>query len=151
MLPERIPLGSEFRRVRRKGRASTKTIKKQEEFMFVPVEKLSTKLVNQPDYKDFVENGALGASSNFLDTYVKGRQSKMNPVLREHPDALRFISYYDDLEVCCPIKSRSGVQKIGAFYLYLDNIPYKFRSNLNVICLVALANANFLKKRKLWY
>ena len=37
VLPDRVPLGSEFRRVRRKGSASMKTLKKQEEFMYMPV------------------------------------------------------------------------------------------------------------------
>ena len=93
-----------------------------------------------------MENGSLAANSKYRDSYMEGNQSKINPVLREHHDALRFVLYYDDLEVCCPLKSRSGVQKVGAFYLFLDNISYKNRSNLNLICLVALANANFLKK-----
>lgn len=145
--PQRIPLGTEFRRVRSKKFRGMKTVKKSEEFMYVPPEPLMTKLTNHPDYKDFVENGSVGENSHFLDSYMKGSRSKINPVLRDHPDALRFILYYDDLEVCSPLKSRAGNQKIGAFYLFLDNIPYKYRSNLNVICLLALANANLLKKK----
>lgn len=39
---------------------------------------------------------------------------------------------------------KAGYHKIGAFYLYVDNIPLKHRSRLSNIMLVALVNANFV-------
>ena len=49
---------------------------------------------------------------------MKGQLAKENKVLKEHPDALRLILYYDDLEVCSPLKYRAGKQKVGAFYIF---------------------------------
>lgn len=143
--PIRIPLGREFKRVRRTRKVKMQTTIVAEEIMYVPLDDNMDKLINHPDYKRFVEEGSSNSSSSVLDSYMKGEKCKKNPILKEHPDALRFVLYYDDLEVCCPLKSKAGKNKIGAFYLHLDNIPLKYRSNLNLICVVALVNANLVK------
>ncbi|KAE8741783.1 hypothetical protein FOCC_FOCC012691 [Frankliniella occidentalis] len=145
--PVVIPIGAEFHKTRRKGLSVT--VKKFENVVYVPVDKVMEKLVNHPDYKNFVENKSSStANSEILDSYMKGEKCKSNTVLRDHPDALRFILYYDDLEVCSPLKSKANKQKLGAFYILLDNMPLKYRSNLSNICLVALVNANLIKSSK---
>lgn len=146
--PKQIPLGKEFRRVRKRNSSIRKTVMVSEEVMYIPVEEVVEKLVTHPDYKYFVENGSVSPNSDILDSYMKGEMSKKNDILKSHPDALRFILYYDDLEVCSPLKSRAGNQKLGAFYILIDNIPLKFRSNLAKICLVALVKAGLIKGNK---
>lgn len=143
--PARYPLGRVFRRVRRKHKTARQTVISQEELIYIPADKLMDKLVGHPDYKRFVEEGSISGNSDVLDSYMKGEKCKKNPVLQEHPDALRFVLYYDDLEVCSPLKSKAGKHKLGAFYLHLDNIPLKYRSNLDLICVVGLVNANLVK------
>lgn len=146
--PLRIPIAREFKRVRKskKGIISTKII--AEEIVYVPVEDAVDKLIGHPDYKRFVEEKSTSSNSTVLDSYMKGTNSARNAVLREHPDALRFILYYDDLEVCSPLKSKAVKNKIGAFYLHLDNIPLQYRSNLDVIIVVALVNAELIKGKR---
>ena len=143
--PARYPIGRVFRRVRRKHKSKMQTVIAQEEIIFVPVDRMIGKLVNHPDYERFSEEGALKGNSKVLDSYMKGEKWRTNPVLSQHPDALRFVLYYDDLEVCAPLKSKAGKHKLGAFYLFLDNIPLKYRSNLDLICLIGLVNANLVK------
>ncbi|KAK3929520.1 Cadherin-16 [Frankliniella fusca] len=141
---KRIPLGKVLIRGRKGTVTKTKVI--DQELIYVPLEETVEKMINHPDYKVFVENTSSGTTnSKQLDCYMKGSLSKDNNILREHPDALRFILYYDDVEVLSPLKSRSGKQKVGAFYIFLDNIPLKYRSCLKVICLLALVNANLIK------
>ncbi|KAJ1519805.1 hypothetical protein ONE63_005058 [Megalurothrips usitatus] len=140
---KRYHLGRVFIRSRKGPVMKTKII--EQELMLVPLDETIDKLINHPDYKYFVENVSSGAGSTSLDSYMKGQFAKKNKVLQNHPDALRFVLYYDDLEVCAPLKSRAGKHKIGAFYVYLDNIPPKFRGSLKVICLLGLVNANFIK------
>lgn len=139
---KRIPLGKIFLRGRKGSVMKTKII--EQEMMYVPLEETVQKLISHPDYKIFMENKPT-TSADILDSYMKGELSKSNKVIQNHPGALRFLLYYDDVEVNAPLKSRAGKQKVGAFYLILENIPPKFRSSLKVICLVALVNANFIK------
>lgn len=61
--------------------------------MYMPIEETVKKLINPPDYRYFVENGATSENSKVLDSYMKEEKWKTNPVLRDHPDALRFILY----------------------------------------------------------
>ncbi|KAE8741491.1 hypothetical protein FOCC_FOCC012976 [Frankliniella occidentalis] len=141
---KRIPLGKVLLRGRKGGVTKTKVI--DQELIYVPLEETVDKMINHPDYKFFVENTQSGTcNSEYLDCYMKGSLAKENKILREHPDALRFILYYDDVEVLSPLKSRAGKQKVGAFYIFLDNIPLQYRSCLKVICLLGLVNANLIK------
>lgn len=143
--PVCVPLGRELTKRKFKGKSGRKLTAVGEELVYVPLKKTIDKLVNHPDFENFVEEGKMNAkNSHFLDSYMKGEKSKRNPVLKDHPDALRFVLYYDDLEACSPLKSKSGLHKIGAFYLYVDNIPLKYRSRLSNIMLLALVNAKFL-------
>lgn len=61
--------------------------------MYMPIEETVEKLINPPDYRYFVETGAASENSKVLDSYMKEEKRKTNPVLRDHPDALRFILY----------------------------------------------------------
>ena len=36
-----------------------------------------------------------------------------HPLFAAHPNALQLILYYDDLEVCNPLGSKSKVHKLG--------------------------------------
>lgn len=145
--PERISLGREFIKYRKKGFTNIKCKVVSQDIICVPLEKLVEKLIYHPDYKYLVENGSNNTNLVVLNSFMKGAKCKKNKILIDHPDAIRFVLYYDDLEVCSPLKSRSGKQKLGAFYLFIDNVPRKFRSNLSLICLVALVNASYVKSK----
>ena len=56
---------------------------------------------------------------------------------KDHPDALRLIFFFDELELCELAGSRTF--SVGALYMSLDNIPAKYRSRLQFIHLVAMA------------
>ena len=51
-----------------------------------------------------------------IDWYLKGKSAKANPMLKNHPDAIRIILYYDTLEVCNPLGSASAQHKLGVVY-----------------------------------
>lgn len=146
--PEPIPLGRAFKKKRGAKMSGMKVVIVGHELVSVPLKGAMDKLVNHPDYQYFVEEGKRSRNTKYLDSYMKGEKCKKNKFLEEHPDALRFVLYYDDLEACSPLKSKSGVHKIGAFYLYVENIPLKFRSQLSSIMLLALVNANYLSGDK---
>jgi len=68
---------------------------------------------------------------------MKGEFAKRNQILRDHPDALRSVLYWDDFEACMALRSdASGKQKLGTLYLTLDSFDPKYRGNLDTIALV---------------
>lgn len=57
----------------------------------------------------------------------------------------QFILYYDELEVCNPLGSKAGLQKLGMFYMVLGNMPPNYRSCLKKINLLAIVKASCVK------
>lgn len=60
-------------------------------------------------------------------------------------DIIQLQLFTDEFEVCSPLKSKSGIHKICAFYLQIRNLPGEYSSRLKNIYLVALCNANDVK------
>lgn len=58
--------------------------------------------------------------------------------LKQHLDALQFILYNEELEVCNTLASKTGIQKLGMFYVIFGNVSPKYRSTLKMIHLVAV-------------
>ena len=54
------------------------------------------------------------ASSDFImrDLY-DGSFIKTHPLFESYPNALQFIIYFDDIEVCNPLGSSAGIHKLG--------------------------------------
>lgn len=50
--------------------------------------------------------------ANFL-TFVMDLSTKNHPLFQAHPSSLQLIVYFDELEVCNPLGSHSGVHKLG--------------------------------------
>ena len=71
--------------------------------------------LRHPDYKTLTVK-RFDANPDVLDGFLKGSYASENQILREHPDALRLVEYYDDLEICAGLSSyASGKSKLGAF------------------------------------
>lgn len=52
-------------------------------------------------------------SDGYLSDYCDGYLFKNHQLFRAKPNALQLILYFDELEVCNPLGSRSGVHKLG--------------------------------------
>ena len=52
-------------------------------------------------------------SDGVLGDFCDGEMCRTNPYLEQHPDALQLVGYYDEIEVCNPLGSHSGVHKLG--------------------------------------
>ena len=52
-------------------------------------------------------------SDGIMEDFCDGQYSKQHPVFKDHPNALQFIIYYDDIEVANPLGAKSGTHKIG--------------------------------------
>ena len=93
-----------------------------------------------------------------------GNFVRQHPVFSQQSDALQFLLYYDDIEVCNPLGAKAGKHKlgnnfdyvnnydfkyelythscIGVFYYLLGNIRPAFRSSLQAMQLVTIARAS---------
>lgn len=52
-------------------------------------------------------------SDDYLSDFCDGSLFKNHPLFQTHPDALQLIIYFDELEVCNPLGSHSGIHKLG--------------------------------------
>lgn len=50
-----------------------------------------------------------------MGDYCDGHQFKHHPLFSEDPCALQIFLYYDDLEVCNPLGSKTKVHKLGRY------------------------------------
>lgn len=58
--------------------------------------------------------------------YCDGKQFSEHPLFSEEPEALQIQLYYDDIDVCNPIGSKSVIHKLGNNY-------YTSTVNFNII------------------
>ena len=73
-----------------------------------------------------------------LRDFCDGDQYNLNPLFREHPNALRIELYYDDFTAANAAGTKSRLYKISAVYFILGNLSPKHRSKLDHIQLVSL-------------
>ena len=52
-------------------------------------------------------------SDNFLADFCDGSLFKSHSFFQVHPSGLQLIIYFDELEVCNPLGSHSGIHKLG--------------------------------------
>ena len=51
--------------------------------------------------------------SGLMRDLCDGEFVKTHPIFQKHKEALQFVMYYDDVEVCNPLGSSAGVHKLG--------------------------------------
>ena len=61
---------------------------------------------------------------SYLCDFCDGSLYKTHPFFQANPGALQLIVYFDELEVCNPLGSRSGIHKLGRLYNWLMAINY---------------------------
>ena len=57
-----------------------------------------------------------------------------------------IILYHDEVEICNPLGSKSGKHKLDMYYYVIGNLSPKFRSKHCAVRLLAIVNANIVKK-----
>ena len=94
-----------------------------------------------------------------MKDYCDGETFSTHPLFSVKSNALQFFLYFDELEVCNPLGSKTKTHKLGQFliimnfnsiyatgnfYFTLGNIPPKHRSKLNSIQLLAIVKTKLL-------
>ncbi len=50
---------------------------------------------------------------DLIEDVCDGSMCKSHPLFKEDPLAIQLIAYYDDVEVCNPLGSHRGINKLG--------------------------------------
>ena len=109
----------------------------------IPLQGTLRRIVRNPSFLTHVahlHNSQDGILRDDCDGYI----TRNHPLFQAFPDSLRIRFYYDDVDVADAVGSHTC--NIGAFYFTLQNLPPKFRSKLDNIFIVAIANRDAIKK-----
>lgn len=61
--------------------------------------------------------------------FIDGAVTKYHPVIAQHPNSLKIVGYYDELEICYPLGSNVKKHKLGLVFFSIANFHPKYRSN----------------------
>lgn len=85
---------------------------------------------------------------SIIKQFCCGKLYRSQEFFRLNPSAIQIQIAIDDMEICDPLSSKSGLHKVCAVYFTIANIPVKFKSKLNNIFLLCLCNSDDLKTKK---
>ena len=115
-------------------------------FIYIPIlDSLQQMLSNDRIAKMVLKNPAYSEIGFYYDI-CDGRLFKTDELFKDKPDSLQLILYHDALEVCNPMGSNAGTEKLVMFYYYLGNLNPKVRSRHCAVRLLAIVNANIVKQ-----
>ena len=119
---------------------------KKHTMQYVPILDNIKSLLSHEDILSQVLNQ--NYATDLLSNYSDGELFSQNPLFKKYPNALQIQLYCDDFTVVNPLGAPGRVRefKITAFYFLLGNLEPKYRSQLDVIQLVALVKATDVKK-----
>ena len=89
------------------------------------------------------------STGDMLTDYCDGSLFKSHPIFSTDPKALQIIAYYDELEICNPLGTRTKKHKLGVVLFSLGNISPLYRSKLTAMNLVTVATAPIIEKHGL--
>jgi hypothetical protein len=126
----------------------------QSTFQYVPITNTIKSLFSDSDFRDQYFNYNR-TKHNCVDgaynDYCCGRIFKQNALFQDFPNSLQIQIFLDGFEVTHPLKSSTNIHAQIGFYFTILNLQHKHAYNLNNVHLVALINANDLKKKETDY
>lgn len=141
---KKICLGTRY--VRRKKGPKRVISAQDESFIYIPILESLQQLLANKKIASIILKKAKCSEKGVLYDICDGSIFQNDNYFKDHPDALVIILYHDELEVCNPLGSKAGIHKLDMFYYTLANFTPKFRSKLAAVRLLAIVNANYVKK-----
>lgn len=89
----------------------------------------------------------LPLSDTFLEDYCDGKDFQTHPVFSVDSGALQIMAYFDEVEVCNPLRSHSIVHKVGKRHLYLHR-TYWIKSNVCTVGVFMYSLGNIHPKHR---
>lgn len=128
--------------------AKRRKVLTQDKFYYIPLLSTLNQLLQIKCVREETLQRSQHSNGQLCDI-SDGEIYKNHSLFMNNPHGLQIIAYYDEVEVCNPLGSYSGKQKLGCFFFTLGNIRPAFRSSLNSIFLVAVAKSTTIKENGL--
>ncbi|XP_077870141.1 uncharacterized protein LOC144363069 [Saccoglossus kowalevskii] len=128
---------------KRKGRKYHVT-SRDDTFVYVPLLESIRQLISNVRIRTLVTNPPKTAPDGYYFDMLDGEIYQTHNLLCD--DDIPIILYYDEIDICNPLGSRSGIHKLGMFYYTIAKIDTKFRSKLETVQLLAIAYSENIKK-----
>jgi hypothetical protein len=139
-----VSLGKKL--VRKKKGQKLIISEKDETFIYIPILESLNQLLSNKRIAAIILRKPKLCEAGVMYDICDGSIYRNDEYFKEHPDALVLILYHDELEVCNPLGSKAGTHKVDMFYYTVANFGPKFRSKVAAVRLLAIANANLVKK-----
>lgn len=127
----------------------------QSVYPYVPISnKCTSLLLNTKFYSTYTDYNSLKkheCKENVYKDFCCGSKYKENELFKNHPNSLQIQIFIDGFDLCHPLKPKRGIHSQVAVFFAIRNIPPSLAYNLSNIHLVALINANDLKKMEVNY
>ena len=85
-------------------------------------------------------------SQNLLSSYADGRYFQHHKFFQENSNFLQIHLYCNELEICNPLGTSKGKNKLTCFYFVLGNIRNRHISSLRNIFLTLIAKSSTIKQ-----
>lgn len=115
----------------------------KDSFMYVPIEKTISSLVQHEDILGFIMNPP--PSSENIKSYFDSEAFRENILFSEQHPTLQIKLYMDDFQIVTPLGNKTIKNKITAVYYVIGNIPHKYSSKLHTIQLAILCKSCHVK------
>ena len=139
--PKEVKLGETLKMkiVRNKRRF----VVENECFMYVPLTDSLQVFLENSRIREMVLSNSKTAPPGYFYDFFDG-----SVVTNHHLSGgdLGLIIYFDEIELCNPLGSKTGRHKMSMFYYSVLNIDVKFRSKLEAIRLLAVVESHVMKK-----
>ena len=141
---QQLPLGTTLSK-KKKGSKQI-LCEKEENFIYIPmIESLKQLLSNKRIRSMLLKSPNFSGPGTYYDI-CDGSLFKSDIFFKTNPKALMIILYHDEVEICNPLGSKSGKHKLDMYYYVIGNLSPKFRSKHCAVRLLAIVNANIVKK-----
>lgn len=117
-----------------------------ESFQYVPVIETLKVLLKNNGLRSQLKHSDDGQMPGILSNFCDGSLFREHAVFQKQPNALQIILYSDEFEVSNPLGPHAGVHKVFAFHHTINNCSASLKSQKDAIQLLALCNANDVKK-----
>ena len=131
---------------RKKQRPSSRTVVETEEgFIYIPIlDSIQQLLGNRRITSMILKTPTLSLLGVYFDI-CDGYLYRHDLYIQRHKNGLIIILYHGKLEVCNPLGSNAGTQKVDMYSYTIANLNAKFRSDICAIRFLAIVKAKLVK------
>lgn len=140
--PKELAVGLEWKYTAATGNSVPRHYMRETKFVNVSILAQLKKLLEDSHFRKIYTdyNQMLNSvPANKYSSYASAQNFKKSDFFKENPMALQLQLAMDDCELCCALKTKTGIHKICCVYMQIVNLPPEYLSKLESIYLVSLS------------